>query len=74
MLCVLYLPHVVSVHELELELDEQNPGLFSLFVEDPQMLRPRVALLSFDPEAVIPSRVVAFSWCQRPTLYTEGSN
>lgn len=70
---VLYLPHAVTARELEVELDEQNPSLLRLFAADPRMLSPRVALLSFDPEAVVPSRVVAFTWCQKPGLYTAGS-
>lgn len=69
---VLHLPHAVTARELEVELDEQNPGLLRLFAADPRMLRPRVALLSFNPGAVIPSRVVAFTWCQKPALFMAG--
>lgn len=70
---VLYLPNPTTIHELQIELVIQNPGLISLFLSDPQMLSPKVALLSFDPDASIPARISAFRRSQQPKMYVETS-
>lgn len=66
---LLYLPIASTALALQVELDEQNPGLSSLFVAAPRMLDPDVALLSFDPEATIPARISAYRRTQRPRPY-----
>lgn len=71
---VLYLPHATTIQALQIELDEQNPGLSSLFVDVPQMLSPKVALLSFGSNASIPPLITAFKRSQPPKEYTKGSD